>query len=125
MPKDHKAIVQAESERIYANRNYILHRLDTRVFNALNQTPVYRDEHGELHEAAPAPILALNGYCLDALDEIPQGCMKGFEGKNTGIQYISQGFTVRHMTWAEIQECSRRAKEIIDQILKEIKDQGD
>ncbi len=72
---NHAALTQAEGERLYEHRNYVLHLLDKRHFDALNKTRLCRDSHGTLHEAAPAPVLALNGYCLDALDDIPCGGM--------------------------------------------------
>lgn len=112
---NHAAIVQAESERLYANRNYILHKLDDRHFDVLNQTPVKRDENGYLYEVVPAPILALNGYCLDALDESPQGCMADF------VNRPAQCYTVRGRTWAEIESGRKHAELLIAEMLAEIK----
>lgn len=117
---NHAAIVDAEATRIYNNRNYILHLLDDRHFCALNQTPVWRDAHGELHEKAPAPILSLNGYCLDALDESPAGAMQA-EAKTTqrGIVRGFQLFTVRGLTATDLQDRAALAERLINEILKE------
>lgn len=117
---NHAAIVEAESTRIYGNRNYVLHLLDDRHFCALNQTPVWRDEHGTLHEKAPAPILALNGYCLDALDESPAGCMQASfpnmkQWRSSGFQV----FTVRGCTHQELVDRAELAEQLINEILKE------
>jgi hypothetical protein len=61
----------------YRNRSYVLHKLDQRVFDALNKTPVWRDADGVLREAGPAAVSFINGYCLDAIDSIPGGSMLG------------------------------------------------
>lgn len=117
---NHAAIVQAESERIYSNRNYVLHLLDGMHFAVLNQTQVWRDEHGTLHEVAPAPVLALNGYCLDALDESPAGGMQSAE-KNLQ-HWRRQGyqlFTVRGLLLQDLVDRAALAEQLINEILKE------
>jgi hypothetical protein len=120
MVMNHKAILDAESRRLYENRNFVLHLLDDRHFDALNQTPVYRDEHGELHEKEPAPVLALNGYCLDALDESPAGAMQSAE-KNLRYwrTFGYQLYTVRGLTLADLMNRAALAEQLIAEILAE------
>lgn len=57
---DHARVVQYESELPYKQRNYVLAKIDDRHFEALVEGS---------HD------LALNGYCLDALELLPAGCM--------------------------------------------------
>lgn len=101
----------------YFNRSYCLHRLDQRVFDALNQTPVWRDAQGTLHESGVSAIGFLNGYCLDAIDSIPGGSMRGSKcgSIQTYVQRDDLGSTP---------ESRRRraeyAKRIIDEVLAQM-----
>mgnify|MGYP003345043247 CR=1 FL=1 len=92
-----EAVVE-EGRRIYANRNYMLRRLDAVQFAQMNQ-----DGH----------TIGLCGYCLDAPDDIPAGSMK------SGGGWPLQSNTVRGMTAAELDERNRLADELIAEILRE------
>ena len=118
---NHTAHVIAEATLPYRNRSYVLHLIDERHFEALNQTPVYRDVHGTLHEAAPAPVQALNGYCLDALDESPAGSMQATCEKNPQPWRRGgrQTCTERGSTLAELQERATLLELLINEILTE------
>lgn len=111
---NHRDIVESQSRRIYDNRNYVLHKLDTATFKALNQTPARRADDGTLYETAPAPVIAINGYCLDALDEIPQGCMVAFAGM------AAQGYVVRGKDWADVLRCREISTKLIAESLAEL-----
>lgn len=113
---NHKAIVQAESERPYSNRNYVLHELDERHFTALNQSPAKQNEHGHWVELAPAAVIFINGYCLDALDESPAGAMqRGMPGSRRGFQL----YTVRGLTLQDLEDRAELAEKLIAEILAE------
>lgn len=56
----HSQLVHVLGVRPYQERSYCLHLLDDQVFNLLNV-----DDH----------VLGVNGYCLDALEDLPVGCM--------------------------------------------------
>ena len=71
----HAERVVREGLGIYQHRSYVLHLIDNEHFTALNRTPVEHLPDGSWRELAPAPVLALNGYCLDAPGEIPCGGM--------------------------------------------------
>jgi hypothetical protein len=98
---DHVANVRAQAERPYANRSYILHHLDKRHFDVLNWA---------------GHVCGLNGYCLDALDESPQGCMVQF------VRRPAQGYTVRGKTWDELLRGRALAEKLIDEILSELEE---
>jgi hypothetical protein len=68
--------------------------LDDAHFNAMNI-----DEH----------VLALNGYCLDALDQIPAGSCGGHW---MGGTYFYRGMTEEEVkeAWAEVEECLKGTK---------------
>lgn len=94
----HTAITHRESERPYKNRSYVSSDLDDRHFDALNE-----DDH----------VFGLNGYCLDALDEIPAG------GMRHAPMWPAQTFAVRGMSLAELQERDALAEQLIAEILAE------
>jgi len=83
---NHRAIIEAESMRLYRLRSYILGDLDERHFEALNT-----DGH----------ITALNGYCLDALDDLPRGSM------STCMRYPAIDFITRGSTLANRRSATR------------------
>lgn len=117
---NHAAIVDCESTRVYQNRNYISSKLDGTVFAILNQTPVWRDERGTLHEVAPAPILALNGYCLDAPDELPAGGMQGAAADDSWFK--GRGFqlhTERGRTLKELEDRATLIERLVNKIIAE------
>jgi len=95
---NHAAIIAAESERPYQNRAYTLGLIDQRHFDALNP--------GGL-------VLSLNGYCLDALDELPAGCMCQF------VRHPAQHYVTRGVSLAEQQDREALAKQLIAEILAE------
>lgn len=95
---NHASIVAAESERLYSHRNYVLGRLDQRHFDALNPG---------------AHVLGLNGYCLDALDDTPMGCMVGC------ARYPAQAFTARGLSWADMEQRRALAERLVAEILLE------
>ena len=95
---NHQAIVQSESERSYSNRQYILGCIDQSTFDALNPG---------------GHVLALNGYCLDAIDELPAGCMRKCIG-GPGQYYVSRSVSLKEQN----DRCTL-AKRLIDEILKE------
>lgn len=97
---NHLAVIEAESIRLYRLRSYILADLDDRHFEALNT-----DGH----------VIALNGYCLDALDDLPRGSMSTCMRK-TAIDFITRGSTL-----AEQQEREALAERLIAEILAEEK----
>ena len=95
---NHAAIVQHESQQPYRNRNYVLALLDDRHFDALNT-----DNH----------VSDLNGYCLDALDEIPAGCMRQF------VRWPAQGYVTRGVSLAEQQKRDAVAERLIAELMAE------
>jgi len=95
---NHSAIIEAESVRLYQNRSYILSDLDERHFDALN---------------ADGHVIALNGYCLDALDDTPRGSMSTCAGRP------AMDFNSRGMSWAEHQERESLAERLVAEILAE------
>ena len=95
---NHQAVIQSESERPYGNRQYILGRVDRSTFDALNQG---------------GHVLALNGYCLDAIDELPAGCMRKCIGR-PGQHYVIRGVSLK-----EQEDREALAQQLIDEILKE------
>ncbi len=95
---NHPGIIKFESERLYNNRNYVFSELDDRHFDALNQ-----DGH----------VCALNGYCLDALEEMPGGSM------STVLKTPAILFTVRGLSLKEIQDRNALAEQLIAEILAE------
>lgn len=97
-PGRHAAIVQAESERFYDRRRYIMWQLDDRHFEALNP--------GGL-------VLDLNGYCLDALEEVPAGCMTSCARMPT--MHVNE----RGVSEAERRKRDEIAKRIVAEILAE------
>lgn len=93
---NHAYIVQHESDRPYSNRNYVLGLVDVRHFDALNPGN---------------QVWALNGYSLDALDEIPAGCMRPF-ARSPAQHYISRGVSL-----VEQMDRIALAEKLIDEIL--------
>lgn len=75
---NHRAIVAHESARLASHRGYALSELDPRVFAALNP-----DGH----------VLGLNGYCMDAPEYLPTGCMTSCCDMPT-MQTIERGTTM-------------------------------
>lgn len=98
---NHAAIVQAESERFYGHRAYVLGRLDQRHFDALNPG---------------GHVLALNGYCLDAIDPVPSGCM------TSCARMPTIGTNERGISEAERRERAALADRLIAEILAEERD---
>ena len=94
----HLSIVDTESNRSYDLRRNIWWALDTEYFNALNT-----DGH----------VIGLNGYCLDALNEVPAGGM--ISAPRHGRQQVS----LRTLTLAEVNMIKARIEEMVDEILKE------
>lgn len=95
---NHAAIVAEESERTYRQRSFMLAKLDQRHFDALNH-----DGH----------VLGLNGYCLDAMSEVPAGCMK------TASRWPAQHYALRGVSLAEQQAREALAARLIAEILAE------
>lgn len=95
---NHKAIVQHESERPYTQRTFQCWKLDRYHFDALN---------------TGGTVLDLNGYCLDALDEIPAGCMRPIAWRP------AQHYVVRGVSLAEQQALEALADELIAEIIAE------
>jgi hypothetical protein len=89
-------MLEHESARPYRNRGYVLTQLDLRHFVALNPGN---------------QVSALNGYCLDALDEIPAGCMTQFVGRP------AQHYVCRGISLAEQQERNALAKKLVADVL--------
>lgn len=104
----------------YYNRSFMLHQLDRRHFDALNQTQVYRDAQGTLHEAGPAAVQFYNGYCLDAIDSIPGGSMCGPKCGpiQTYVQRNDLGTSPEDRRWRE-QFAARLIAEIMAEEKKE------
>lgn len=106
---NHTGIVEHESERVYRERAFILHKLDDQHFEALNP---------EGH------VLGLNGYCLDALDHMPAG---GMEEDAPGPVFHSRGYSnrgrqleiCRGLTMENIREREALAARLIAEILAE------
>lgn len=98
MPSHHRNIVEFESSQTYRNRSYISHKLDSGHFEALNT-----DGHAT----------TLNGYCLDALDDLPAGGMESFVNRPAQIRN-SRGYSAQ-----EIRERNDLAEKLIDEILAE------
>lgn len=107
----HRNVVKAQGRRVYAERSFIGHRLDDAHFSALNAAEVRRAEDGALFEVAPAAINSVNGYCLDAPDSIPQGCM----GSPCGS--AAQLWVQRGVDWEEHQRKERLIQELIEEVL--------
>lgn len=76
---DHASITRHQGDQAYRNRGYITSRLDDRHFEELL--------HGGFD-------LDLNGYCLDALDQIPAGCMNSHSGRPVQT-LVTRGITLR------------------------------
>lgn len=98
----HEAIVAAESMRFYERRRYTMYQVDDRHFHALNP-----DGH----------ILGLNGYCLDAIEEIPAGGMSSCARMPT-IQTVVRGTDWSYALQREREDFANR---LIDEILAEAK----
>ena len=95
---NHKTIVQYEGDKQYEKRSCVLHLVCDEHFVALNP-----DAH----------VLGLNGYCLDALSEIPAGAVE------KGYNRPSQQSCRRGIPLAEWQAARAAADEIISEILRE------
>lgn len=77
---NHAGIVQHESERPYVHRAYVgVYGIDHATFEALNPG---------------GHVLALAGYCLDAPDEIPAGCMRQ-SGRLPAQHYVGRGVSLK------------------------------
>lgn len=109
----HRDVVKAEAGRVYAERSFIGHRLHEAHFAALNAAKVRRDAHGALYEVSPAAINTVNGYCLDAPDSMPQGCM------GSPCESPAQMWVKRGVDWEEHQRRERLMQELIDEVLAE------
>lgn len=96
---NHKSIIQHESERVYKMRNYVSHLLDQRQFEDMNQ-----DAH----------VIQLNGYCLDAIDELPSGSMGVMGGKSI------YGFPARPVINCVPRGVSLKEKETRDALARKI-----
>jgi len=95
---NHASIIEHEAERPYRNRSNIMHKLDTLHFHHLNT-----GDH----------VLTLNGYCLDAIDEIPSGSMRPM------FERPSQAYMVRGFDAAEILAREVLAEKLIAELLAE------
>ena len=95
---NHPSIITYESERPYSLRSYILGSLESAHADAACECAML---HG------------LNGYCLDALDEIPAGSMVPI------FERPAQAYAVRGMTHAELMEREALAEQLIAEILAE------
>jgi hypothetical protein len=84
----------------YRNRDYCQHMLDERIFDELND--------GETDALA----LMTTG-CLDAMDHIPAGAMRG-EGR-----YYDQAMTVRGLSYQDLLDREELASRLILEILNE------
>ena len=91
------AKITEESERPYANRNRVSGFLDVD----------YTIQHGEY-------IFGVNGYCLDALDELPAGCMTTFLS-TPAQKYVSRGRSI-----AEAVDREELAKKLIAELQQEL-----
>lgn len=115
---NHPSIVAHESGLVVRQHSYVLHLLDNRHFDALNQGPVKRDDHGYLVDAGPAAVLFLNGYCLDAPDYMPAGAMR-CTGTHTHRPELLR--TERGLTLADIHSRETLVIELIAAIRREIR----
>jgi hypothetical protein len=86
------------------------------VFDALNKTPCIRDADGTLRETGPAAVGFINGYCLDAIDTIPGGSMRGPEAGPIQT-YVRRDDLDTSPEQRRLRE--QIAKRIIDEILSE------
>lgn len=95
---NHPSIIEHESMRLYRNRSYILSDLDDRHFEALNT-----DGH----------VIGLNGYCIDALDDVPSGSMTWI------ARWPAINFVDRESTFVEREVREALAKQLVAEILAE------
>lgn len=95
---NHTSICDHESMRPYRQRAYQIHKIDMDHFEALNKG---------------GHVLSLNGYCLDAIDEIPAGCMDQFMNRP------AQHHVRRGVSLAEQQEMEAYASKLIAEVLAE------
>lgn len=91
--------------QVYRNRDYACHRLDKRVFKALNESGLWS---GTVH-------LSCSG-CLDAIDQIPGGSMRGPE---CGAIQSYVGRDSMAMSPQERRDRDALAARLIDEILAE------
>lgn len=105
---NHKSIVQHEGDRVYRIRSYQSGQLDRRVF-----TPLSSGDHSN----------GLNGYCLDAVDEVPAGGMRSAWTTSMHDHPINAGHQqhiTRGVLMAELREIDEVAQQIISWILTEV-----
>lgn len=95
---NHASLIEHQGAQLYRDRAYILSVLDQRHFDAFNPA---------------GQVLGLNGYCLDAPDELPAGCMSDFA--SIPMQYTVQ----RGQSLEERQEIEALADRLIAEILAE------
>lgn len=107
---NHQGIVAFESDSRLQHSRYILHRLDDSHFNALNPG---------------GHVLGLNGYCLDAPDEMPAGSMLAMASSDAErrrgrhAERGTQSLVIRGIGAAEIERQRKRIDELIDELLTE------
>lgn len=95
---NHRSIVQHESDRVYKQRGWTTRHLDWEHFAELNKG---------------AHVIELQGYCIDAVDEIPGGCMVQF------VRRPAQYHVTRGVSLAEHREREALAQRLVDEILAE------
>lgn len=95
---NHRSVCDHEAGRFYGHRNYVLGCLDQGHFDALNPG---------------GHVLGLNGYCLDAIDPVPAGCMTSCARMPT--MYVND----RGVSEVERQERNALAARLIAEILEE------
>ena len=95
----------------YRNRDFVLHYLDDRHFNALNAMDV---------ADACTVHLATTG-CLDALDLMPAGSMVSLRRGDAPGNFYDQSQCVRGRTLAELQQREALAARLIDELLSQEK----
>lgn len=107
---NHAAIVEFESNLRLQHSRYILHRLDDSHFDALNPC---------------GHVLGLNGYCLDAPDEMPAGSMLAMAStdaerrRGRRPERGTQSLVIRGIGAAEIERQRKLVDELIDELLTE------
>lgn len=107
---NHAAIVAFEGDSRLTHSRYILHQLDDAHFDALNP-----DGH----------VLGLNGYCLDAPDEMPAGSMLAMVSSDAERRRGRRGdrgtqsLVIRGIGAAEIERQRKLVDELVDELLHE------
>lgn len=96
----YKHIVLTESERINQERIYQSYKLDKSHFELL---------------VCGSFDLDVNGYCLDAPENIPAG------GMYVAAKMPTQMWSIRSKTTDEIKELDAIAEKLINELMKELK----